>query len=101
MELNGKDVQSKWVAYISEIKKKFVNAELQQIYPEKTPVKSYVNLPNEMFDKEHLRLGQVFYLYMIDGKFEIEFMKRREWTDEELKEAEEKTQELLRELKFD
>jgi hypothetical protein len=101
MERNGKSVEKKWVAYVSEIKSKFITAELLEVYPEKSLLRYYINLPIDIIGKDNLKLGKVFYLYSIDGKFEIEWMKHHEWTQEEIQEVDNRARELMKNIKWD
>ena len=101
MEYKGRKVLVKWSAYIETIKAKEVIACLHEKYPEDSLIKECINLPINMIDEKHLRLGMCFYLYLTSFGLEIEWFPDREWTKEELDEVNKEAEELDKNIKWE
>jgi len=83
MKYKGKKVTVKWYAFIYEIDEKIVKCQTLEVYPIPSIIKTYIDLPIGIFDKERLAIGVCFYLYAINDEFQIEWIEKKSWNEEE------------------
>lgn len=76
MKYKDDEVLIKWHGSIEKIEGNMVVAQMLEVYPIPSILKFDSDIPLEMFEKKHLKIGKNFYLYSLEYGMVIEWIDK-------------------------